>query len=184
MKYKSEFVEPRLSHGRIQNILDSTAPLKAIIPDPEKYPRALSVALRIAHELDIYHKLDVEIIVDKGNNNLLNSYDLIADGGNVIVIGCKKNLWLEENKSDFGVEDETWSFKGHALTEPSTGILFTAPHPSNPKGLVLYLAGTDDDGLERALRLFPFRTGVPVPDFVIVGKHADYVGAGGVLAAG
>ena len=39
-------------------------------------------------------------------------------------------------------------------------------------------------GLERALRLFPLRTGLAVPDWIVVGEGADSMGMGGVEAAG
>lgn len=46
------------------------------------------------------------------------------------------------------------------------------------------MSGTDDDGFERSLRLFPFRSGVAVPDWIITGPEADTRGAGGLLGAG
>ena len=57
-------------------------------------------------------------------------------------------------------------------------------HPKNSKGRALILTGTDTEGLERAIRLFPYRTGVPVPDWLVIGREADQRGAGGVLGAG
>jgi hypothetical protein len=42
------------------------------------------------------------------------------------------------------------------------GMITLWPHPSDPESLALILAGTDDGGIERAARLFPIRTGVPV----------------------
>lgn len=49
---------------------------------------------------------------------------------------------------------------------------------------MLFICGTDEAGLERALRLFPFRTGVTVPDWLFVGEEADQLGAAGVVGAG
>jgi hypothetical protein len=42
----------------------------------------------------------------------------------------------------------------------------------------------DDSGLEKVLRLFPIRTGVTVPDWVVIGPQADAMGAAGVVGAG
>lgn len=40
------------------------------------------------------------------------------------------------------------------------GIISLHPHPVNPTGLALVIAGNDDAGMETAARLFPIRTGV------------------------
>ena len=48
---------------------------------------------------------------------------------------------------------------------------------------MLFILG-DNSGIERAARLFPIRTGVAVPDWLLVGTEADDVGAGGVMGAG
>lgn len=49
---------------------------------------------------------------------------------------------------------------------------------------MLFIIATDAFGLERAMRLFPFRTGVTVPDWIVVGDAADAIGAAGVVGAG
>lgn len=46
------------------------------------------------------------------------------------------------------------------------------------------MASTDDEGLERIIRLFPLRTGVAVPDWVITGPASDTMAGGGLLGAG
>lgn len=50
---------------------------------------------------------------------------------------------------------------------------------------MLLLQSTDPVGvgLERAARLFPIRTGVPVPDWIMIGGD-DGRGEGNVIAAG
>ena len=49
---------------------------------------------------------------------------------------------------------------------------------------MVFIIHNDKDGLERASRLFPIRTGVAVPDWIIVGDKMDNFGAGGVKGAG
>ena len=49
---------------------------------------------------------------------------------------------------------------------------------------MLFIVYNNKDGLERASRLFPIRTGVAVPDWIIVGDKMDKFGAGGVKGAG
>lgn len=48
----------------------------------------------------------------------------------------------------------------------------------------LFIHGTDFEGYERALRLLPFRTGVPNPEWLIVGEAEDSWSWGGILGAG
>lgn len=63
-------------------------------------------------------------------------------------------------------------------------ILFLQPHPTNAAATSLFLQYTDLDGLERAVRLFPIRTGVLSPDWIVVNGRADKFGAAGVEGAG
>lgn len=42
----------------------------------------------------------------------------------------------------------------------------------------------DESGIERAVRLVPTRTGVTVPDWLLVGPTSDQLGAAGVMGAG
>jgi hypothetical protein len=42
----------------------------------------------------------------------------------------------------------------------------------------------DLGGYERILRAFPLRTGVPGPEWMIIGPESDTRGFGGVVAAG
>jgi hypothetical protein len=46
------------------------------------------------------------------------------------------------------------------------------------------MTGTDEAGLERILRILPFRAGVPVPEWIITSGETDTKGAGGLLGAG
>jgi hypothetical protein len=58
------------------------------------------------------------------------------------------------------------------------------PHPTVDTARMLFVIGTDTFGLERAIRLFPFRTGISVPDWIIVGDAADAIGAAGIVGTG
>jgi hypothetical protein len=50
--------------------------------------------------------------------------------------------------------------------------------------MMIFLLGADVAGLEKTMRLFPIRTSMSVPDWVIMGRWADQVGAGDVVGAG
>jgi hypothetical protein len=62
--------------------------------------------------------------------------------------------------------------------------LFLHEHPTLVGGRMVFVQSTDHSGLEKALRLFPIRTGITIPDWIIVGPQADEIGAAGVLGAG
>ena len=94
-------------------------------------------------------------------------------------------------------------FKLHDRTfeRPGTGALFLSPSPTRTR-LGLFIAGIDAIGLQRAAWTIPFRTGIEVPDYMIVGDEygdaatgwtagngspfggAGTKGVGGVFAAG
>lgn len=54
------------------------------------------------------------------------------------------------------------SHSQRATRTDGTGLISLWPHPCDPASLALIIAGNDDAGMERAARLFPIRTGVPV----------------------
>jgi hypothetical protein len=66
----------------------------------------------------------------------------------------------------------------------SSGILFLHPHPTNPSANMLFILSTDSAGLENAARLFPIRTGVTVPDWLVIGDRDLLSGAVGIVGAG
>ncbi|THH05576.1 hypothetical protein EW145_g4691 [Phellinidium pouzarii] len=179
--------------GRIQNILDTSGPLTIVIPsDLLAFPKALSAALRFVHALDVYLKLDAEIILD--TFALRQGAWPVEMKGSLIIIGGAENTFArsllqvtpQRRLTEFGIgENGEWLFRDQPLSRfESLGIMFTHPHPMSAESAAVFLAGTDTSGLERALRLFPLRTGIAVPDWVIIGLTADRLGAGGVVGAG
>lgn len=53
-----------------------------------------------------------------------------------------------------------------------------------PESFLLFILYNSESALERAIRLFPFRTGVPGPDWIVTGQKMDDFAAGGIEAAG
>ncbi|KAF7359398.1 Transmembrane protein [Mycena sanguinolenta] len=176
---------PAQVSGRIQSFLSTSAPLHLVVLDNTS-SRDVSMALRIAYDLNAYHKLDAEIIL--GPESFQER--LVASGavGNILLIGNTRSRSLasilENPQTPFRIENNVLVFKDEILDEPGQGILFLHPHPRDPNGQMLFLLSTDASGLERAGRLFPIRTGVTVPDWLITSSRADQTGAGGVLGAG
>lgn len=73
--------------GRLSLVLSSKGPLLFVIPDEDD--PSLSHALRLAHDLDTFHKLDAEILTDTEANSLLEGRSL-GPSNIVIFDGVKK----------------------------------------------------------------------------------------------
>ncbi|KAF7295253.1 hypothetical protein MIND_01064200 [Mycena indigotica] len=164
--------------GRMQSFLTSKAPYHLLVLDGSN-TQHLSLALRIAHDLNTYHRLDSEIHVGPTD---------IAQEGNILVIAHTSDPRLAEllrdQRTPFKIENKHLALREAVFDEPGLGILFLHPHPQDPKGQMLFLLCTDDAGLERAGKLFPIRTGVTVPDWLVISSRADQMGAGGIIGAG
>ncbi|KAJ7871501.1 hypothetical protein B0H14DRAFT_3570057 [Mycena olivaceomarginata] len=186
--WKSEVPDqkaPAQASARIQSFLSTDAPFHLVVLDNSS-SRDVSMALRIAHDLNAYHRLDAEIIL--GNEAF---QDRLADSsatGNILIIGNTASpslaSLLGKQRTPFRSENNVLTFKDATFDEAGQGILFLHPHPHNATGQILFLLSTDASGLERAGRLFPIRTGVTVPDWLITSSRADETGAAGVLGAG
>ncbi|KAJ7632248.1 hypothetical protein FB45DRAFT_744737 [Roridomyces roridus] len=165
--------------GRIQSFLSTSAPFRLVVLDPASTHHN-SVALRIAHDLNAYHRLDAEIFLGADG---FDKYE-----GNILIIGDVSSpavaQALHDSQTPFGMENNRLTLRENTFEEPGLGLLFLYPHPVNSDGRMLFLLSTDESGLERAARLFPIRTGVTVPDWIITSSRADQTGAAGVLGAG
>ncbi|KDQ60583.1 hypothetical protein JAAARDRAFT_76873 [Jaapia argillacea MUCL 33604] len=158
--------------GRFSAIFTSNASLVLVVPSSTLESRALSVALRVAHDLALFHKLDVDILSDSEIMEKVRGDAL--GGGNVIVIGQPGTAFMAhclKNHASFELDGRTLRLQGHSLNEGDLGQYLNAN-------------AEDSVGLERAARAFPIRTGITVPDWILLGKDADRLGAGGVLGAG
>jgi hypothetical protein len=91
--------------SRLQQILSSCGPIVFIVPDVADSPgRELSVALRIAHDMNVHHRLDAEIVLES------EALPLLAAGpwsnGNIVYIGKPSSTFvrsvLAEKKTSFG----------------------------------------------------------------------------------
>jgi len=50
--------------------------------------------------------------------------------------------------------------------------------------VALFLRGDDETGMENVLRLFPIRTGVFGPDWMVISPEAATLGTAGLTGAG
>lgn len=139
---------------------------------------------------------DVEVL-----DGLAASYNLIVLGG------PKDNMYTRKRESQGNVGLVQFLASGgvrigtRQYELPGTGVLFLAPSPTRTR-IGLFVAGIDEEGLKRAVWSIPFRTGLEVPDYLVVGDEygdpatgwtagegspfggAGTKGAGGVFAAG
>jgi len=72
--YPEDHVADIQPSGRLSLILSSKGRLLFVVPDDDDL--SLSYALRLAHDLDTFHKLDVEISMDTEANGLLDDGSL------------------------------------------------------------------------------------------------------------
>lgn len=169
--------------GRLAVILTSPAPL-TIVYEAES-TSSLSAALRLAAALDGYHKLDTEVIGDTEATRKLGDGSL--GSGNLVVLTDGKGNFAEsllsQRRTAFSLNDGSLYLRGKRIGACSAA-LFLHPHPSATDASVLFLYAQDDAAMERGLRLFPIRTGVPIPDWVMTTESADEVGAGGIEGTG
>ncbi|KAG8217230.1 hypothetical protein J3R82DRAFT_5317 [Butyriboletus roseoflavus] len=170
---------------RLQAILSTQAPLTLLVPSLAPCPE-LSAALRIAHALHLFHVLDAQIVSVSEIETTHVPIGIYE--GNLVVIGCAETplvqRWLERAGGTWSYADGTWRFGAVRFERPSSAILFCQPHPYDVQSVALFLQSTDTSGLERAVRLFPIRTGVLSPDWLVVDGRADMIGAAGVQGAG
>ncbi|KAG8703698.1 hypothetical protein FRC09_004002 [Ceratobasidium sp. 395] len=171
---KWEVVEPFSSYpsGPLSRILTSPTAISIIIPStPNAYYRSL--ALRLAHNLYVYLKLDCVILNDK---EALANHPL---AGSVVVIGGYPNKYGLHVRSSAlqALPDGTISISDAVYGRPGTAALSLSKDH-------LYMDAVDEAGYERAVQAFPLRTGVPGPEWMILGEECNEKGYGGVYAAG
>jgi hypothetical protein len=108
----------------MQTVLTTAAPILLVVPD-DTPSQKLSLALRIAHDLNKYHKLDSEIIrsseaMQRGRKNLLGA-------GNIVVISDPQapfSHWcFSRQVSAFDVSITPPKLNGRPLDDPSQGML-------------------------------------------------------------
>lgn len=155
-----------------------------IVIDDRTSQQSLSAALRIAHNLNVYHKLDAAVL--DGDEAKLKLKDPSQQSARVIVLGSPNNTlfrsMLVDGRTPFTYE-ESLQLNGRSL-DISSSSLFLHPHPGDGDSLMLFMYAYNDDALERALRILPIRTGVPAPDWLVLGLAADVVGAAAVQGVG
>ncbi|KAK6341052.1 hypothetical protein TWF696_009361 [Orbilia brochopaga] len=176
-----------LQLGGLQAILNSRGSIK-IKPqcDGELSLECYNKAMEISQNLFQYYSADTELLSSTERQE--------HDGnGNMVVIGRFNRSYLPDAlQASFPVsqaEDGTITFRlatGETTiysNQPGLGLILLFPLPGTER-VGIWIWGSDEDGLRRAARLFPIRTGVSQPDFILLGPDSGWKGAAGALALG
>ncbi|KAG8906179.1 hypothetical protein FRC01_008099, partial [Tulasnella sp. 417] len=175
--------------GPISRILLSNSPITVVVPQDEA---CLSAAKRLAWALYTYLGLDSRIVADAEAlaEEQRPDAELPSRRGSVIVLSQGRALnrygrdVLRRQPSEFefgtngGAGGEFVLAGRRTFDVQGTGLMFM--HGSNH----LFMHGTDVQGLERAMRAFPLRTGTPCPEWMVIGEDAETKSLGGILGAG
>ncbi|KAF8078159.1 hypothetical protein FPV67DRAFT_1603782 [Lyophyllum atratum] len=178
-EFHSPESQPRkpLPPSRIQNILSSPDSIIFIVPDDRK-SRGLSVALRLL-DSEIMSESKAQVLLETGRSPL----------GNLVYVGDASSPFVQNvlatKKTPFEVKGSTLELNGQALDDLDTASMFLHPHPAGgADSNMLFLLANSHSSLERLARLFPIRTGVTVPSWVVTGPLTDSIGAAGIRGAG
>ncbi|KAF9912082.1 hypothetical protein EC991_001028 [Linnemannia zychae] len=157
------------------------------------------IAKLVAHDIYQYGRGDIEIVTDTEflARHSTDSSEAVEGRTNLVLIGdsyqnSATKLVLRERASEVTIDTQSGTVSIHPNTDseydsqdyqqPGTGLLMIRPWGCS--NLAMIIAGLDPQGLETAARLFPKRTGMLVPDWVVAGPEMAWKGAGGILAAG
>lgn len=170
--------------------MDTPGPLAIVIGTQAraKSGQFERVASNIAQNLYVSFGAEVDIYFD------YEVEDVNLDG-NVISIGMEdENSYLQSVigrshvKYHFPIEANTKAIyindtcKKHTYRGEGIGAIYLRPLPRSR--VLMVICGVDQMGLERAARLFPYRTGVGQPDWIVVGQKMGAQGMQGVEAMG
>jgi len=108
----------------METVLSTAAPLQLVVPDSMPMQK-LSIALRVAHDLNKYHKLDSEII--RSSEAMQRGQEGHLSSGNIIVISDPQSLFsqwcFKRQISAFDVNITPPQVNGRPLDDPSQGML-------------------------------------------------------------
>jgi hypothetical protein len=113
--------------GRLQSVLTTSGTITLMIPEHDEH--TLSIALRIAHDLNLYHKLDAQI----ATHTEIAEQRIRSSPGNVFIIGRPSDSFirdfLNEGPTPIKVSREfphVVTVNGQSWDEPSLGQYFPA----------------------------------------------------------
>lgn len=178
----------------ISLFLSAPRRILAVIPSSESTTKARSeayksVAERWAYAVLLYTTINVYVIeAEKFEPKDLLPHDYVVFLGGPFenpAVSKSAISFIGHHASEGPGEMHEFSIYDRPFSEGGTALLYSIPHPLRPtQDKAMVMTGIDLLGIERAGRLLPVRTGVALPEWIVVGNDADWFGAGGILGAG
>lgn len=183
--------------GPLLRIVTTEGPMVLVIASngPQDQIAAWArVAERFAADLLLYGAINSQIVTDadfasssaKAEN--LKHGNIVAFGGPDINSFSRSTFdnWPSTSPIYFPSSDtsDQFNIQGRSFYENGTAMLTLAPHPTHDRGLTLVVHGIGSEGIARAGRLLPTRTATMIPEWVVTDRTAEWMGEGGVQAAG
>ncbi|KAI9202381.1 uncharacterized protein BJ171DRAFT_514823 [Polychytrium aggregatum] len=192
------------TYGPIHQILNH--PFRIVIPSnppPEEADIFRKAAQHLAASWYLFGRGTTQIVRDtEVLDGLAARFNLIVLGGPSVNLYAKRREdEIKQSNLVHFLPSGGFQIANKKYELPGTGILFLAPSPTRAR-MGVFIAGTDEIGFHRALWSLPFRTGLTVPDYLVVGDEygdpstgwtagsgnayggAGTKGTGGVFAAG
>lgn len=182
--------------GPLLRIVSTEGPMVLVVPanGPAKEVGAWRrVAQRFANDLLLYGAFNSQIITDadflsNGAEKAMQHSNIVSLGGPQINSHTRSifDNWPTESPIKFTSPDTSAQFdiQGRPFYENGTALLTLAPHLTHAEGLTLVVHGIGAQGISRAARLLPTRTATMIPEWIVTDKTAEWMGEGGVQAAG
>jgi len=170
-------------HGRQRGSLDAILRTLSSFRIQACSNEALQAALQVSRNLMQYYRADSEIVT-------LEEHAGVPGAGNVITLAVGKappsallhNFPVQICEGNIGLRRPNTNILKRIPSQPGLGIAFL--RPLHDRNLELVLWGSDNVGLEQAMRMVPTLSGAGQPDFVVLGNDARWKGVAGVLAMG
>ncbi|KAG0171994.1 hypothetical protein DFQ30_011370 [Apophysomyces sp. BC1015] len=177
----------RLLYGPIHRMYESTEPLVIVMPSiPKKEDDFRHAALQISHDWYLYGRGDTAIFKDTDKEYLRK----LSHNGIYyrVYLGLPSenqalSRLMSSKPGDIVLSDNCINVGTRKFTQPGTGILFLWKG-FHENEIVIVVSGLDADGFDSAWRILPKRTGMMVPEWIVVGPESRQKGLGGVLGAG
>lgn len=183
--------------GPVLRIVSSEGPMVIVVPSAGSTIEVtawMGVARRFAADLLLYGLINSQIITDadfvsSGAADTFDRSNIVTLGGphvNTFTRSIYDSWPTQNNPIQFPSPETSSQFEiqGCSFYEIGTAMLALAPHPTFDQGLVLIAHGVGVEGVSRAARLLPTRTATMIPEWIVVDRSAEWMGEGGVQAAG
>ncbi|KAJ9478048.1 hypothetical protein PHBOTO_001615 [Pseudozyma hubeiensis] len=182
--------------GPLLRIVSTRGPMLLLVPSigPQFEVKAwFRVAQRFAADLLLYGAINSQILTDveypsSAPETSWKQSNIVTFGGPNINTFTRSifDRWPTESPVHFPSPRRSAQFRiqDRLFHENGTALLTLAPHPTYDEGLALVVHGIGAEGISRAARLLPTRTATMIPEWVVTDNTAEWMGEGGVQAAG